>query len=81
MVAPGGTLYLSLPVGRARVAFNAHRISDAEAVARAALANGLELHGFAYVGDDGRFHDPAAPGDARGLDYGCGCFELRRPAL
>ncbi len=81
VVAPGGTLYLSLPVGRARVAFNAHRISDAEAVARAALANGLELHGFAYVGDDGRFHDPAAPGDARGLDYGCGCFELRRPAL
>lgn len=78
VVAPGGRLYLSVPVGRARVAFNAHRVSDPEAVARAAEAQGLSLRGFAYVDDLGRFHDPAAPADARALDYGCGCFEFER---
>ena len=80
VVAPGGLLYLSVPVGRERVAFNAHRISDAEGVVRKVADHGLTLCTFAYVDDGGRFHDPARPEEARGLDYGCGCFLFERPA-
>jgi SAM-dependent methyltransferase len=80
VVAPGGVLYLSVPVGRERVAFNAHRVSDAEGVARKVEGCGLSLRAFAYVDDAGRFHDPARPEEARGLDYGCGCFLFERPA-
>ena len=78
VVAPGGALLVSLPVGRARVAFNAHRITDPDAVVALAAAQGLSLRAFAHVDDAGRFHDPSRPEDARGLDYGLGCYEFTR---
>lgn len=80
VIAPGGQLLVSAPVGRARVAFNAHRVLDAGAVVRAVEGQGLSLAGFAYVDDAGQFHDPARPEDTRGLRYGCGMFEFVRPA-
>lgn len=79
VVAPGGSFYLSVPVGRERVAFNAHRVCDARKMAAAAEREGLSLDTFAYVDDEGRFHDPARPEDTAGLDYGCGCFRFVRP--
>ena len=78
VVAPGGALYVSFPVGRERVAFNAHRVTDAEAFVARVAAEGLTLRGFALIDDAGRFHDPARPEDARGLAYGCGCFWFGR---
>jgi SAM-dependent methyltransferase len=78
VVAPGGALYVSFPVGRERIAFNAHRVSDAEAFVDRVAAQGLALEAFALVDDEGRFHDPAHPRDARGLSYGCGCFRFVR---
>lgn len=75
VVAPGGKLYVSMPVGRARVHFNAHRVLDARSVA--ALA-GLALTEFALVDDAGAFRANADPADASALDYGCGMFELER---
>jgi SAM-dependent methyltransferase len=80
VVAPGGALYVSFPVGRERVAFNAHRVADAEAFVERAAAEGLALDAFALIDDDGRFRDPARPADARGLAYGCGCFCFTRAA-
>lgn len=74
VVAEGGVLYVSFPVGRARVAFNAHRITDAEAFVARVAAHGLSLQDFALIDDQGRFHPSASPADARGLRYGCGCF-------
>ncbi len=74
VVCDGGSLFISLPVGRERVAFNAHRVCDANRIVRQAEAQGLRLRGFALVDDGGRFHDPAEPGDAAGLHYGCGMF-------
>jgi SAM-dependent methyltransferase len=79
VVAPGGVLYLSLPVGRERVVFNAHRVSDAEAIVARVAQEGLRLRAFALIDDRGRFHDPARPEDARGNDYSCGCFLFERP--
>lgn len=80
VVAPGGALFLSVPVGRARVGFNAHRMLDATSVAAVMQGHGLRLDGFALVDDQGRFHHPAAPADAEGLHYGCGMFALVRDA-
>ena len=46
---PAGFYYLSVPVGQARVEFNAHRIFDPVELVRLAAANGLLLTRFAWV--------------------------------
>ena len=78
VVAPGGRLYLSTPVGRGRVCFNAHRVFDPEAVP--IMFPGLSLVEFCYVDDAGVFHEGVATERAGGCDYACGMFILERPA-
>lgn len=77
VVAPGGRLFLSTPVGRARVCFNAHRIFDPSAIAQ--MVSPLRLESFSWVGDDGEVRS-GIPSDAAYADYGCGLFEFRREA-
>lgn len=77
LVAPGGDLYISLPVGRERVCFNAHRVFSHGTVVR--LFPGLELHAFSLVDDRGRFHPAAIASQADACDYGCGMFHFRKP--
>jgi hypothetical protein len=43
LLHPGGVLYLSTPVGRERVEFNANRVFDPTALVRAAEGSGLRL--------------------------------------
>jgi SAM-dependent methyltransferase len=78
VVAPGGRLLLSTPVGRPRVCFNAHRVSDPHAI-RAACAE-LELVEFAGVDDAGTFRRHRSIDELDGQSYACGMFDLRRPA-
>jgi SAM-dependent methyltransferase len=78
VLAPGGRLYLSTPVGRERICFNAHRVFAPETVL--AMFAPLRLEAFALVDDAGAFHAPGELGSARGLEYGCGMFELSRAA-
>jgi SAM-dependent methyltransferase len=78
VLSPGGRLYLSAPVGRERVCFNAHRVFAAASLLQ--MFAPLRLEGFALVDDAGRFRDPAAPERAGGLEYGCGMFEFSRAA-
>lgn len=77
VLKPGGVLYLSTPVGRERVCFNAHRVFAPATLQ--GLFSGLELASFSVVDDRGGFRENAAPTDADGLEYGCGMFELRKP--
>jgi FkbM family methyltransferase len=77
VVAPGGHLLFSGPIGRPRVCFNAHRIHDPVAVLE--LFGELELVEFAVVDDSGRFTRHRDPAAYRDLTYGCGMFLLRRP--
>jgi len=77
VVAPGGHLLFSGPIGRPRVCFNAHRIHDPLAVLE--LFGELELVEFAVVDDAGRFTRHRDPAAYRDLSYGCGMFLLRRP--
>jgi SAM-dependent methyltransferase len=78
VLAPGGHLLFSLPVGRARVCFNAHRVHDPREITT--LFDELELAEFAGVDDDGRFHRHLRPADLADARYGCGMYHLTRPA-
>lgn len=78
IVAPGGQLLCSLPVGRPRVCFNAHRVHDPRDV-RAAFDE-LELVEFSGVDDAGRFARHRRLEDLADQAYACGMFRLVRPA-
>lgn len=71
-----GTLYLSTPIGRERVCFNAHRIFAPVTIQ--SMFSQLRLSKFSYVSDDGTLHENAAIDQVPQLDYGCGFFEFRR---
>jgi len=74
VLADGGSLYLSTPVGRERVCFNAHRVFAPETIVGALPR--LRLRRFCYVGDDRNFYADAPLAEAAGQDYGCGLFEF-----
>jgi SAM-dependent methyltransferase len=76
VLAPGGRLYLSLPVGRQRLEFNAHRVFAPETILQA--SRGLELLSFSAVNDAGDFAEDAEPSAYDGARYACGMFELAK---
>lgn len=76
VLAPGGTLYVSLPVGRQRECFNAHRIHATETIVD--YFRDLTLISFCLVDDQGRYFENISLSAAAGLDYGCGMFEFSR---
>jgi SAM-dependent methyltransferase len=76
VVAPGGKLYLSTPIGRERVCFNAHRVFSVVTIL--AMFSQLRLIAFSYVDDGGRLHENAAVDSVPSLDYGCGFFEFAK---
>jgi len=76
VLAPGGDLYIALPIGRERVCFNAHRIHSPSFVLR--LFNSLQLVDFSFIGDDGVFYENAVLDQAELLSYGCGLFHFKK---
>jgi len=80
ILAPGGRLYFAVPIGRQRVAFNAHRISSPTWVVSRFRERGLTLESFAAVDDAGAWHPEARPEDFEFATYACGCFCFTRPA-
>jgi SAM-dependent methyltransferase len=74
VLASGGELYFSAPVGRPRVCFNAHRIHSPEQIIR--HFDGLELVEFSLVTDQHRLEVNADLASARDLSYGCGLFRF-----
>jgi hypothetical protein len=72
----GGSLYVSTPVGRERVCFNAHRVFSPATVCM--MFSGLRLISFASVDDGGGFGEDRAPESAAGYEYGCGMFHFRK---
>ncbi|WP_413287829.1 DUF268 domain-containing protein [Bdellovibrio sp. HCB337] len=82
ILAPGGILYLSFPIGEERIEFNAHRVFAIKTVLEWAKDR-FELIGFSYVDDAGDLHEdvvltPEAINTTYNLDYGCGIFELKK---
>lgn len=82
LLEPGGTLYLSCPIGPQRIEFNAHRVFAIDYLV--SLFDGLfEFQRFSYVDDRGDLHenvqlDAELRRTNAGCIYGCGIFELRK---
>lgn len=76
VLAPGGSLYFAVPVGRPRVCFNSHRIHAVEAVLQ--LFPELTLVELSGVTDDGRYVEHAAAAVFTDAHYACGMFRFRR---
>jgi hypothetical protein len=76
VLAPGGTLYFSVPIGRPRTEFNAHRIFHPDEVTK--MFPSLILAEFSAVDDDGRFIDDALPATFRTAEYSCGLFRFKK---
>jgi hypothetical protein len=78
VLAPGGSLYLSLPIGRPRICFNAHRVHSVEQVQ--AFLPDLELARFDAVLDGGTWVDDCPLDKVRDADYALGLFHFTKPA-
>jgi hypothetical protein len=78
IVSEGGSLYLSTPVGRERICFNAHRVFSPLTIV--SLFPNLELVDFSFVDDVGEFHQNIELSYAEKLDYGCGMFHFTKSA-
>ncbi len=76
VLAPGGRLYFSVPVGRERVEFNSQRVFAPSTIIEAFQP--LPLAAFACVPVDGMLHRDLTPDEAGRLEYACGLFEFGR---
>ena len=76
VLSPGGRLYVSVPVGRERVCFNAHRVFSPSTIVN--LLPELNLVEFSLIDDARAFHHGVSPRSAEGLEYGCGLFEFTK---
>lgn len=70
----GGRLYVSVPTGRPRVCFNAHRVF--EPAAFRALFGDLRCISFSMVNDAGYFVESADERAAAAAEYACGMYEF-----
>lgn len=72
VLAPGGNLYFSLPVGKPRICFNAHRIHSPEKILE--YFNQLNLIEFSGIDDHTNFRENIDLSDLKDCDYACGLF-------
>ena len=78
VLAPGGVLYFSVPIGRERLRFNAHRIFSPRTVLE--VFDRLRLVSFSAVDDGGHFHSDSDPERYLTADMSVGLFELTKDA-
>ncbi len=71
-LAPGGSLYFSLPVGKPTLCFNAHRIHAPEQIL--AYFSEAKLVEFCGANDAKQFLRHIAPEDLQNERYACGMF-------
>lgn len=76
VLAPAGDLYFSVPVGRPRVCFNAHRVHTPQQILD--YFGGLRLVHFSGVEDDGTFKEELQPEELSDSRYACGLFHFRK---
>ena len=76
VLARGGNLYFSLPVGRPRLCFNGHRIHSPERIL--AYFHDLKLIELSGVADAGTFIRNIDMRELEHADYACGMFQFTR---
>ena len=77
VLAVGGSIYFSLPVGRPRLCFNSHRIHSPGRILE--YFEGLELVELSGINDDGRFITDIKYDVLENSDYACGLFHFKKP--
>lgn len=75
VIAPGGYLYISTPVGKPRIHFNAHRVFNA--VEFSELFKPLSLISFHYVNDLGEYVKESDPSVVTNEQYACGLYTFK----
>jgi SAM-dependent methyltransferase len=78
VLAPGGQLLFSVPVGRARTFFNAHRVHSPRTVVD--FFDELELVEFSGIDDYGAFTRHRPLDELADASYACGLFRFRKRA-
>jgi len=76
VVKPNGILYLSTPIGRERVCFNAHRVFNPFTILK--YFKDFELIEFNMVDDVGKLHRDIKVKDFKENEYSLGMFMLRK---
>lgn len=76
VLAPGGHLFFSAPVGRPRVCFNAHRIHSPQQILD--YFRDLKLVQFSAIADDGTFRQDIDLDDLADAKYACGLFHFTK---
>jgi SAM-dependent methyltransferase len=76
VLSKGGHLYISLPIGKERTEFNAHRIHFPKTIIE--YFNGLKLLSFSAVNDKNQFIENANINDFDNSKYSCGMFEFTK---
>lgn len=78
LVAPGGYVYVSAPIGRERLEFNGQRVFAPKSMLE--MFPGLHLEMFSAIDDNGRFWEDSNPDSFATSRDACGIFVFRCPA-
>lgn len=76
VLAKNGKLYFSVPVGKERLCFNAHRIFNPKHIL--GTFNKLKLVSFSFVDDHGKLISNVDISKASKSNYACGLFEFTK---
>jgi SAM-dependent methyltransferase len=74
VVKPGGYLYLSTPIGRERICFNAHHVFNPLTILK--YCKDLELVEFSMVDDEGKLHKDMKVKGYQDKEYSLGMFKF-----
>jgi len=82
MLKPGGGLYFSVPIGKQRIEFNAHRVFSVKYLLEL-FNDKYHIEHFSFVDDNGDLYENAKLAESNivnnfGCNYGCGIFEMRK---
>ena len=82
MLKPGGIFYFSVPIGKQRIEFNAHRVFGIPYILDY-IKDKYTLNSFSYVDDSGELHKeieitPEVIDKCGKLNFGCGIFTLQK---
>jgi hypothetical protein len=76
ILADNGNLYFSLPLGRPRLCFNAHRIHSPSQIVN--YFSGLDIVEFSGIDDNGNFIRNAEMEQFENMNYACGLFHFTK---
>lgn len=74
VLAKNASLFFSVPIGKERICFNAHRVFAPKTILQ--YFNNLSLQSFSVVDDNGEYIEKAEMDKYTEADYSCGLFHF-----